>query len=253
MAALNEAARVQRHSTMRISFSTLGLLGIFIFTAFGKEHVDLSKLPPPSTKKPDFDADIWPIFKECCIHCHGAEKQKGKYRLDSREAAVKGQEGPNIVPGKSAESRLVHLLVPAIAGEDRMPPPDDKGKVLPVTDAQIGIIRAWIDQGAPWPEAKKEPIVLVDFAKEIQPTLTASCAECHGAAQQKGGFRADSKDDLLKGGKSYGKVVLPGNSAKSPLIAIVSGKDEDIAQPEKHKLDAKQVESLKKWIEQGAK
>jgi len=238
---------------MKKCFSILGLLGVFAFIAFGKERVDVSKLPPPSTKKPDFETDIWPVFKSRCIECHGPERQKGKYRLDSRAAAIKGQDGDVIIPGKSADSRLVLSLVSAIAGEDRMPPPDDAGKVLPVTDVQISIIRAWIDQGAPWPEAKKEPIVLVDFAKEIQPLLTASCAECHGAAQQKGGFRVDSKDDLLKGGKSYGKVILPGNAAKSPLLAIVSGKDEDIAQPEKHKLDTKQVELLKKWIEQGAK
>jgi mono/diheme cytochrome c family protein len=233
--------------------STVLLFCAIVSIAIAKEKIDLSKLPPPSTKKPDFEGDIWPILKERCIHCHGAEKQKGKYRVDSREAALKGQEGPNIVPGKSAESRFVHLLVPEIAGEDRMPPPDDKGKVPPLTAQQIGIIRAWIDQGAPWPEQKKEPVVLVDFAKEIQPIFKASCEECHGATQQKGGFRVDTKDDLLKGGKSYGKVILPGNPAKSSLVMIFSGQDEDIAEKEKHKLPPQQVELIKKWIGQGAK
>ena len=231
---------------------------IFVFCALAsigsaKEKIDVSKLPPPSTKKPDFETDIWPIFKERCIHCHGAEKQKGKYRLDSREAALKGQEEPSIVPGKSADSRFVHLLAPAIAGEYRMPPPDAAGKVPPLTDAQIAIIRAWIDQGAPWPEQKKEPVVLVDFAKEIQPILKKSCEECHGANQAKGDFSVDNKESLLKGGKGYGKVILPGNSAKSPLVAIIAGTDDDIAEKGKHKLQPEQVELMKKWIEQGAK
>ena len=255
LAVLKELVTFQHHSSMKKGFQISAVVVFCTLAAIcsAKEKIDAGKLPPPSTKKPDFENDIWPIFKERCVHCHGAEKQKGKYRMDSREAAIKGQEDPNIVPGKSAESRFIHLLVPAIAGEDRMPPPDDNGKVPPLTDAQIGIIRAWIDQGAPWPEQKKEPVVLVDFAKEIQPIFKTSCGECHGATQQKGGFRVDSKEDLLKGGEGYGKVILPGNSAKSPLVAIIAGMDDDIAEKEKHKLAANQVELLKKWIEQGAK
>lgn len=212
-------------------------------------ELDPSKLPPPSTKKPDFKRDIEPIFQKDCIRCHGPEKQKGKYRMDTREAALKGNRGPVIVPGKSDKSRMVYMLAGQV--EDMLMPPEDEGG--PLTPQQIGIIRAWIDQGAEWPADQGTAAAQIDYAKEVEPIFKASCAECHSGAQPKGGFAVDSKEAVLKGGKGYGKVVIPGDSKKSPLIAIVSGKDEDIAQMEKHKLPAAQVAVLKKWIDQGAK
>ncbi|EEF60919.1 c-type cytochrome domain-containing protein [Pedosphaera parvula] len=215
----------------------------------GAAELDPGKLPPPSTRKPDFKKDIEPIIEKNCLRCHGPEKQKGKYRMDSREAALKGSKGPVIVPGKSDKSRLVYMLGGQV--EDMLMPPEDAGG--PLTPQQIGIIRAWIDQGAEWPQEAGTAVAQVDYSKEVEPIFKASCAECHSGAEAKGGFSVDSKEAVLKGGKSYGKVVVPGDSKKSTLISIVSGKDEDIAQPEKHKLSKAQVDVLKKWIDQGAK
>jgi len=67
------------------------------------------------------------------------------YRLDSLAAALKGGEnGPDVVPGQSAKSPLVHNVARLIE-DDAMPP---EGKGDPLTKDQIGLIRAWIDQGA---------------------------------------------------------------------------------------------------------
>ena len=115
-----------------------------------KASVDVSKLPPASDKKGvTFASDIKPIFDKSCIKCHGAEKQKGKLRLDSLEATLKGGEDGKVVQaGKSAESLLVHNIA-HIGDEDLyMPPPDNKDKIPPLNKEQIGLIRAWIDQGA---------------------------------------------------------------------------------------------------------
>lgn len=107
---------------------------------------DLSKLPPASDKKGlTFDKDIKPIFEKSCFKCHGAEKQKGKLRLDSLAATLKGGEnGPNVKPGDSKESNLVHTIARLV--EDEAMPPEGKGD--PLTKEQIGLVRAWIDQGA---------------------------------------------------------------------------------------------------------
>ncbi|MBM3875167.1 MAG: hypothetical protein FJ386_00390 [Verrucomicrobia bacterium] len=104
------------------------------------------KLPPASTKTGvTFAKDIKPLFESACFKCHGAEKQKGKLRLDTLAAALKGGEsGKCIVPGKSADSSLVKAV--ARLNEDDAMPPADKGK--PLTAAEVGLIRAWIDQGA---------------------------------------------------------------------------------------------------------
>ena len=128
-------------------------LAASLLTAQGadkKPAVDVSKIPPPSDKKDvTYAGDIKPIFEKSCVKCHGAEKQKGKLRLDSLEAALKGgEDGKVVLPGKSAESILVHNVA-HVGDEDLyMPPPDNKDKIPPLTKEQIGLIRAWIDQGA---------------------------------------------------------------------------------------------------------
>jgi mono/diheme cytochrome c family protein len=96
----------------------------------------------------DFARDVRPIFAASCFECHGADKHKGGLRLDARKAALAGGvSGSNIVPGKSADSVLVHRLR-GHGGEDRMPL-----KKQPLSEQQIATIAAWIDQGAQWPDA----------------------------------------------------------------------------------------------------
>jgi mono/diheme cytochrome c family protein len=115
-----------------------------------KGSIDASKLPAPADKKGvTFAADIKPIFEKSCVSCHGPEKAKGKLRLDSLEAALKGGEDGKVVePGHSAESPLVHNIAHLGDPDDYMPPPKNKGNIPPLTTEQIALIRAWIDQGA---------------------------------------------------------------------------------------------------------
>jgi hypothetical protein len=129
-------------SSKGIVFS-LALAGIL--PAFAAD-VDISKLPPVAAKKDvTFAKDIKPLFEKACFKCHGDEKQKAKLRVDSVEAIKKGSEnGEVIVVGKSEKSSLVHAVSGLV--EDMMMPPE--GKADPLTKEQIGLIRAWIDQGA---------------------------------------------------------------------------------------------------------
>ena len=112
--------------------------------------IDASKLPPPAEAKGiTYAKDIKPIFDKSCVKCHGPEKQKGKLRLDSLEAALKGgEDGKVVLPGDSAGSILVHNVAHIGDEDDFMPPPDNKDKIPPLNREQIGLIRAWIDQGA---------------------------------------------------------------------------------------------------------
>jgi mono/diheme cytochrome c family protein len=111
------------------------------------KSVDTSKLPPASDKKDvTYARDIQPIFKKSCFKCHGPDKQKAKLRLDSLAAALKGSENGKVIEtGNSAKSTLVHNVA-RIGDEDDWMPPTDKGD--PLTKDQVGLIRAWIDQGA---------------------------------------------------------------------------------------------------------
>ncbi len=108
-----------------------------------------AELPPPATRKIDFERDVRPLFVQHCYACHGSEKQKAGLRLDRKSDAMKGgDDGKVIVVGKSAESPLVRLAAGLEA--DRVMPP----KGLRLTAGQVGILRAWIDQGADWPGAE---------------------------------------------------------------------------------------------------
>jgi len=113
---------------------------------FAKITPDQAKtLPPPANHKIDFAKDIKPIFEASCIKCHGRGRTKGDLSIESRDTLLKGGEsGPAIVPGKSEESRVIEL----VAGLDPDSVMPQKGKRL--TPEQIGLLRAWIDQGAPW-------------------------------------------------------------------------------------------------------
>jgi hypothetical protein len=102
----------------------------------------------PATPKVDFVRDVQPIFKASCLKCHGLEKPKGQFRLDSKSHAMKGGvAGKAILPGKGAESLLIKVLLEPDP-EERMP-----RKADPLPRAQIDLLRAWIDQGAAWPDA----------------------------------------------------------------------------------------------------
>src|SRR5436190_17258154 len=108
-------------------------------------------LPPAAKRTVDFQKEIKPIFEAHCMRCHGPDKQKSEFRLDRKEAALKGGENhaPDIRPGKSAESPLIQFVSGAVP-DMKMP---QKGE--PLSAEQIGLLRAWIDQGAPWPADEK--------------------------------------------------------------------------------------------------
>jgi mono/diheme cytochrome c family protein len=102
----------------------------------------------PARGEVDFSKEIRPILEKTCVTCHGATRQKGGLRLDSKEAMMKGaKSGKVVVAGKAAESKLYQVLVLPNDDENRMPA---EGDALP--KAQIEKMKAWIDEGAKWPD-----------------------------------------------------------------------------------------------------
>ena len=102
-------------------------------------------LPEPASKTIDFAHDIHPILAQHCFECHGGDKRKGDFQLDSHGRLLHGVDGsPAVLEGNSAESLLIEVV--ATADTDfRMPP---KGGGL--TDDEVALLRAWIDQGISW-------------------------------------------------------------------------------------------------------
>jgi mono/diheme cytochrome c family protein len=129
-------------------FAITAIVGASSF-AFAAD-IDASKLPPPSTKTGlTYATDIKPIFDTSCAKCHGEQKPKAKLRLDNLAGALKGSENGKVIePGNSAKSVLVANIAHLGEEDDFMPPPKNKLGLKKLTDEQIGLIRAWIDQGA---------------------------------------------------------------------------------------------------------
>src|SRR5437899_3837533 len=95
--------------------------------------------------------------------------------------------------------------------------------------------------------------VTVDFERDIKPILESSCFRCHGPIKPKSHFSLVTRESALKGGEN-GVDILPGESAKSPLVHYVAGLVEDMHMPPPEKgkpLTPAQVALLRAWIDQG--
>ncbi len=92
----------------------------------------------------------------------------------------------------------------------------------------------------------------VDFAREVQPILAASCQGCHGPKAQMGQLRLDAKASAFTGGLSH-KVIVAGKSAESTLYQRIAGTSDQARMPMGGKpLGAEQIAIIKRWIDEGA-
>lgn len=132
--------------------SVLPVAFVFILvTHAALQADDAQPLPDAVDRQVDFVADIQPILRKTCYSCHGAEEQEAGLRLDVKARALDGGDGgKSIIPGDSAKSRLITLVAGLDEDTGIMPP---EGEGTPLTTEQIAVLRAWIDQGADWPDS----------------------------------------------------------------------------------------------------
>ncbi len=93
----------------------------------------------------------------------------------------------------------------------------------------------------------------VDFNRDVRPILTDNCHACHGPDEnkRKGDLRLDVRAEAVAAGS-----IVPGKPEMSELLNRILAKDPDSVMPPPHtgkKLTAKQIETLRKWIAEGAK
>ena len=147
----------------------LAPVALFLLLASSGENLFAAdpplNLPPPARLKINFDRDIRPILETSCLRCHGPQKPRSHFRLDYREGALAGGDDNtnDIVPGDSAKSFLIAYVARQVPDLE-MPP---EGRGTPLTPQQVGLLRAWIDQGANW-HTTNQPVA---FNLVVSPTL----------------------------------------------------------------------------------
>ena len=159
--------------------------------------------------KIDFSRDVAPILQQQCIVCHGPAMQMGELRLDQRQFVLGTDADPDLVKaGKSAESLLIKRLVDRKLGI-LMPPsfPFPPGEKVGLPEAVIQTLKAWIDQGAQWPENLK-------LATEEAETAASDKARALLAAIRAGNHR--SAADLLSRDKEL--VNVRDRRGETPLM-----------------------------------
>ena len=98
----------------------------------------------------DYLGDVKPILVKHCYRCHGAKEQKADLRLDTAALALEGSSGGAVIEAGNSEDSLLLMAIAGVEGVERMP--KDKP---PLSDAEIALIKSWIDSGAKAPEDEK--------------------------------------------------------------------------------------------------
>jgi sugar lactone lactonase YvrE/mono/diheme cytochrome c family protein len=114
-----------------------------------------------------FTQHVAPVLLQKCASCHGPEKSKGKYRLDSFERLMTPGDGgvAPVTAGKPAESELIRRIT-SRDPEKRMPQKDD-----PLPPEQVALIERWVQLGAKFdgPDRSAPLATLVPAAQQPHP------------------------------------------------------------------------------------
>ncbi|MDF1824445.1 MAG: hypothetical protein P1U68_07370 [Verrucomicrobiales bacterium] len=111
----------------------------------GLSTLSISVIRADQHDKELFKDLVAPVLSARCASCHGEEKQKGKLRIDSLEAIIKGgNEGPSVVPGNLDESSLIQRVYLPLDDDEHMPP---EGKDQ-LSAQETAVIAFWINSGA---------------------------------------------------------------------------------------------------------
>jgi len=127
-----------------------------------------SAAPLTPAQKADYAQVIQPLFDAHCVSCHGPKKEKGKLRLDSLEATLKGGKNPTFTLGRPNSSMLLARVFLERGAGDVMPPKAER----PLTEKQKEALYTFIE-GQPIP---------ADLAKAANTDTQAALAAAKAAA-----------------------------------------------------------------------
>lgn len=175
-----------RHSILATRATLAVALGLAVSPqAFADDPAAIdyaAMLPPAVSRQVDFVKDVQPLLRKHCFECHAAGNEEGGLNLGIRQRVLEGGDrGPALVQGDSAKSRLIRLV--AAIDPKQVMPPDGK----PLSKDEVGVLRAWIDQGAKWPDGADVLDPRTERAKThwafqpLQPSIEPPAADANWA------------------------------------------------------------------------
>lgn len=172
--------------------------------------------PTTETRTIQFSDDIKPVLEKSCVQCHGPAKSKAHFRVDSRAALLKGGESGKgaITPGNSASSPLVQYVADLVK-EMEMPPLDNRDKYPALSAMEIRLLRAWIDQGAKWPEGVSLTPPLAQSAEKDRPTASPGRNKDHRIFRQ---IREGNLEGIADSLQEPSVLTARDESGNTPLI-----------------------------------
>jgi ankyrin repeat protein/mono/diheme cytochrome c family protein len=193
---------------MRLTIKLALMLTLAVIPLVGAQ----SKFPPAASRKVDYKQDIQPLLAQNCYSCHGPEVQQAGLRLDLRQNALRGGDyGPVIKIGDSATSKLIRRLVDGDGGL-QMPPAGA------LTNEEIGLLRAWIDQGAEF----RTDIVAEAPRKPVDPEVTALVAAVRAGNRHEIERQIAASPELIRGKDAGGSTALHHAAGYGPLDNLQS-------------------------------
>jgi len=126
----------------------------------------------------DFDQEILPIFQRNCLACHNERESQGGLVLESPAGMRKGGDtGPALIPARGADSLLLQLA--SHQTDPVMPPIGNDVNSKQLTSQELGLVRLWIDQGAPQSKssAMLSPRSLNPISSRIAPAYSLDLTE----------------------------------------------------------------------------
>jgi uncharacterized membrane protein len=115
--------------------------------------------PPAPAARGMFGAKVQPILREKCGKCHIKAEPAGGLAVDQVASLLEGgYSGAAVVPKDRRASVLMQRLVSPVSDDEHMPPTDEPA----LSSAEIELIGAWIDRGAPANESESPPLATSD-------------------------------------------------------------------------------------------
>ncbi|HWL08807.1 MAG TPA: c-type cytochrome domain-containing protein [Planctomicrobium sp.] len=121
----------------------------------------------------DFYRDVYPILKSNCLACHNKTTTDGSLNLESPETIARGGDsGPSMISGNARESLIYEAATQL--GDFVMPPKNNKSGAVRLTEDELKILAAWINEGAKKSVQQMERVVWQPISETVRPIYSVA-------------------------------------------------------------------------------